>query len=89
MHVIRQNAAFGIEMTSPVPGSVIATATTTVGGRLIGAVPPVTVSVNGVAAVVTGSTFATATPLVLAEGENALLVRPATGSAARRQPCSE
>ncbi|MCX7030153.1 MAG: hypothetical protein NTU62_08545, partial [Spirochaetes bacterium] len=79
VHVIRQNAGFGIEMTSPVPGSIIATATMHVGGRLTGAVPPVTVSVNGVAAVVTGSTFATTVPLSLVEGENTLLVSARDG----------
>jgi RHS repeat-associated protein len=74
VQVIRQNSTIGIEVTSPVPGSIVAAAEVTVSGRLIGAVPPVTATVNGAAAVVMGSTFSTAAPLQLAEGGNELLI---------------
>jgi RHS repeat-associated protein len=80
VRVIRHGTGFGVEVTSPVPGTFVASASVTIGGRLTGAIPPITVEVNGAPAVVAGDRFSTAVPLRLAEGGNEILVTAHDGA---------
>ena len=80
VRVIRSDARFGVEITSPVPETWVASSRVTVGGRLTGAVPPVTVEVNGVQADIEGDRFRTDAPVSLAEGENEIRVTARDGA---------
>lgn len=80
IQVIRYGSGFAIEVTSPVPGTLVASASVMVGGRLSGAIPPVTVDVNGVPADVAGDRFHTSVPLRLSEGENEIRITASDGA---------
>jgi RHS repeat-associated protein len=79
VRAIRYDTTFGIKVTSPLPSSFISRSSALVGGRLIGAVAPVKVSVNGTRAWVRGDQFAGLGPLSLREGENLIVVHATDG----------